>query len=437
MFDVLRRYREMRPASVLVIFAALMFCGYNVHRALGFGSHAEQASLAAVKLPLSGDINLDQFGDPVLTKVDASTLKSVEKLTRIEDLQVGERIRSDAPTEEFDLQFGTDIIRSDWRKVTLVAPKRDGSSADVVLLRPLQWLNDQQAEVGGTVFISVPECGIDGHANVLAIDPCPPIEPAGDLGGRIITGTFRHQVSASISLSIAGQAEPILCTGNHPFWSEDRHDFVRADSLQPNETLRTTSGSTIVTSLTHIPGSTPVYNLEIHGTHVYHVGTSGVLVHNGDPEDCIKFAERLAAEIGGTPISIVPKAGNRMIGHLPEYPANKWMTSGMWQVHAIVRVKDLVFDPVFKDGVNFTTWLQMNMKLTLTRIDDRVNAIAITKLIRDATGQNLFVAKSLAEDLLLGRDASVELKDSVDAIVFSGAIENFGIRAIPATGLNG
>lgn len=77
------------------------------------------------------------------------------------------------------------------------------------------------------------------------------------------------------------------------------------------------------------------------------------------------------------------------------------------------------------------------MKLTLTRIDDRVNAIAITKLIRDATGQNLFVAKSLAEDLLLGRDASVELKDSVDAIVFSGAIENFGIRAIPATGLNG
>ena len=77
------------------------------------------------------------------------------------------------------------------------------------------------------------------------------------------------------------------------------------------------------------------------------------------------------------------------------------------------------------------------MKLTLTRIDDRVNAIAITKLIRDATGQNLFVAKSLAEDLLLGRGASVELKDSVDAIVFSRAIENFGIRAIPATGLNG
>ncbi len=282
MLGMLRRYREMRPASVLVIVAALIVGSYNVHRALGFGSRTEQASLAAEKLRSSGDISLDWLGDPVLTKAEVSTLKSVEKLTRIEELQVGERIRSDAPTEEFDLQFGKDIIRSDWRKLTLVAPKRDGSSADVVLLRPLQWLNEQQAEVGGTVFISVPECGIDGHADVLAIEPCPEIEPAGDLGGRVITGTFRHQVSASISLSIAGQPEPILCTGNHPFWSEDRQDFVRADSLQPNETLRTTTGTTTVTSLSHVPGSTPVYNLEIHGTHVYHVGTSGVLVHNGN-----------------------------------------------------------------------------------------------------------------------------------------------------------
>ena len=267
---------------MLVIFTALILCGYNVHRALGFGSPAEQASLAAEKLPSSGGSSLDQFGDLVLTNADLPTLKSVEKQTRIEDLQVGERIRSDAPTEEFDLQFGTDIIRADWRKLTLVAPKRDGSSAEVVLLRPLQWLTEQQAEVGGTVFISVPECGIDGHANVLAIEQCPPIEPAGDLGGRVITGTFRHQVSASIALCIAGQAEPILCTSNHPFWSEDRHDFVRAASLQPNETLRTTTGTTTVTSLSHIPGSTPVYNLEIHGTHVYHVGSSGVLVHNGN-----------------------------------------------------------------------------------------------------------------------------------------------------------
>ena len=368
MLDLLRRYREMPPSSVLVVVAALVFGGYNFHRALGFGSHAEQASLGAEKLPSSSGSSLDQFGDLVLTNADLSTLKSVEKLTRIEDLQVGERIRSDAPTEEFDLQFGTDIIRADWRKLTLVAPKRDGSSAEVVLLRPLQWLNEQQAEVGGTVYISVPECGIDGHADVLAIDPCPPIEPAGNLGGRVITGTFRHQVSASISLSIAGQAEPVLCTGNHPFWSEDRQDFVRADSLQPKETLRTTSGTTAVTSLSHIPGSTPVYNLEIHGTHVYHVGTSGVLVHNGDPVDCIKWAARNAERIGGETFSLIPNGAT--LGKLPGYPdipaivlegiakggSPRWIG---WPVHAFILKGNTLYDSFFKKGIDFDEWLEL------------------------------------------------------------------------------
>jgi hypothetical protein len=245
----------------------LAFGGYNVHRALGFGSPKEPSAVEATAvgatsqaMPVS-TAGLAEFGDAVFTKAEASVPKSVETLSRIEELQVGDRIRSDAPTDELDLQFGTEPVAATWRKLSLVAPKRDGTESDVVLLRPESWLAEHHATVGGTVFISVPECGIDGHAKVLAIEPCPPIEAAGDLGGRVITGTFRHQVSASISLSIAGQAEPILCTGNHPFWSEDRHDFVRADSLQPHETLRTTT----VASLSRLPGYTPDYTLEISG----------------------------------------------------------------------------------------------------------------------------------------------------------------------------
>ena len=98
-------------------------------------------------------------------------------------------------------------------------------------------------------------------------------------------------MSASISLRIASQAEPILCTGNHPFWSENRQDFIRADSLQPHETLRTSTGTTTVTGLIHTQGVTPVFNLEIHGLHVYHVGTAGVLVHNGVGDDCLDAEE--------------------------------------------------------------------------------------------------------------------------------------------------
>ena len=220
----------------------------------------------------------------------ATSSHSTVRLTPIEDLQVGERVRADSPTSNLDLQFGTEVVSADWRKLTLLAPKRDGTMADVALLRPLFWLNEQKAEVGGTVYISVPECGIDGHAKVLSIESCPEIVPG---QGRVITGTFRHHALSSILLSIAGQTEPILCTGNHPFWSEDRQNFVRADSLQPNETLRTTSGATRVTALIHAPGSTPVFNLEIHSLHVYHVGTAGVLVHNGDPTDCVFTLDQL------------------------------------------------------------------------------------------------------------------------------------------------
>ena len=260
-----RLNRIGRGFRLAALFCCFCLTGYSAFRALeGIGPLGTAA------------VARESVGTPDRVRSYAS----VTQLIPIEQLVVGERVLAESPTGEEDLQFGSDIIPSEWRKLTLRAPKRDGTVADVVLLRPLTWLNQQRGEVGGTVFISVPECGIDGNAEVLEIDPCPVILPG---EGRVITGTFRHQVSASISLSIAGQAEPILCTGNHPFWSEDRQDFVRADSLQPNETLRTATGTTTVTSFCHIPGSTPVYNLEIHGTHVYHVGTSGVLVHNGDP----------------------------------------------------------------------------------------------------------------------------------------------------------
>ncbi len=73
--------------------------------------------------------------------------------------------------------------------------------------------------------------------------------------------------------------------------------------------------STSVTSLRHIQGSTAVYNLEIHGTHVYHVGSSGVLVHNGNL--CFKvstiaddFATKgMHIHVGGTELGVFVRDG--------------------------------------------------------------------------------------------------------------------------------
>ena len=68
---------------------------------------------------------------------------------------------------------------------------------------------------------------------------------------------------------------------NHRYWSEDRQVFVEAGKLRIGEHLRLADGSTAeLAGMTRRPRDEAVYNLEIHGEHIYHVGFSGVLVHN-------------------------------------------------------------------------------------------------------------------------------------------------------------
>ena len=78
-----------------------------------------------------------------------------------------------------------------------------------------------------------------------------------------------------------GEHETIGTTGNHPFWSVDRQEFVQARSLRKGEYLRTINGESkrVVSKLAR-PGPESVYNLEVFGEHTYFVGKDGVLVHN-------------------------------------------------------------------------------------------------------------------------------------------------------------
>ncbi len=266
----------IRRSTLLILAVAMTVGSFSFYKALGGGSTKVAGTLRVPSAAVSSATNSCDSRDSWLPTSAPSRIKT--ELTPIEQIQVGDRVLAESPTGDEDLEFGSEIIPADWRKLTLQAPKRDGTMADVVLLRPVTWLNEQHGKIGGTVFISVPECGINGNAKVLAIDPCPDIHSG---KGRVVTGTFQHHAASTISLIIGGESEPIVCTGNHPFWSEDRHDFVRADSLQPGEPLRTASGLTTVESWHRDLTPTPVYNIDVHGAHVYHVGISGVLVHNG------------------------------------------------------------------------------------------------------------------------------------------------------------
>ena len=217
----------------------------------------------------------------------------------------------------------------------LEAPKEDGGVSDIWMLRPLSWLGEQwkdqhtpkslslyelTAETGSEqlavfhsdlsdpltgerlagppvwtppfnehrlvdeqLYVNVPECGINGWARVLGIGQCPNISPRPGPEFQVVTATYRHPAGRVLDVQIAGNPAPIGTTPNHPFWSADRGDFVRADELEPGEYLTQADGSlTAVASVTERPGTHEVFNLEVQAEHVYHVAQSGVLVHNGD-----------------------------------------------------------------------------------------------------------------------------------------------------------
>jgi len=123
------------------------------------------------------------------------------------------------------------------------------------------------------------------HLIDLYLSPQP---PAGSLASQqtAVDALLYPQVSRA---SVEDQAwERIGVTGNHPIWSEDRHDYVAAMDLRVGERLKNLSGDTVwVQQKLPRPGPTPVYNLEVQDEHVYYVGANGVLAHNVDPNLCV------------------------------------------------------------------------------------------------------------------------------------------------------
>ena len=175
--------------------------------------------------------------------------------------------------------------------------KRDGTGADVVLLRPDSWLEKNNAKVGGNVYIAVPECGIDGNAKVTNIEACPPI--AGGPGQAVI-GTFHHHSATVYDLVVEGQDQSIGVTGNHPIWSADRQDYIPAAELSIGERLLAFNGTPRVKSLIPRGPPQPVYNLEVLNHHTYHVTKQGLLVHNANRCPGTSGPSTFPAQPGGT-----------------------------------------------------------------------------------------------------------------------------------------
>jgi len=102
--------------------------------------------------------------------------------------------------------------------------------------------------------------------------------------GSVVTARFLtrevHEIARVEILGPDGQRDRIEGTSIHPIWSEDRQDWIPLGELRSGEILRAAIGDAVVQTVELLSQAVPVYNIEVHGEHVYEVKHLGVMVHN-------------------------------------------------------------------------------------------------------------------------------------------------------------
>jgi hypothetical protein len=162
----------------------------------------------------------------------------------------------------------------------------------------------------GTLVLALNENGEASHKPIEKIEVGDSVkafnEQTGQYEWRKVTRLFRNTTSEWHHIEANG--EDIKCTGGHPFFvtgislSANAHRIVRFEGTELNEnapgywiaakdlkisdTLLLSDGKRVTISQTWIeslakPETT--FNFEVEGLHNYHVGTSGICVHNACP----------------------------------------------------------------------------------------------------------------------------------------------------------
>lgn len=126
-------------------------------------------------------------------------------------------------------------------------------------------------------------------AEVTAIEECPPI--AGGCGSVVIAAVVTSNARELVR-AVFADGEELVGTDLHPVWNFKRQDWTPLGKLVPGDYVLADGIPLAVRSVTRLTADEAVYNLEIHGHHVYEAGASGVLVHNTD-EACEAYKREL------------------------------------------------------------------------------------------------------------------------------------------------
>ena len=230
-------------------------------------------------------------------------------IVAIQNLPIGSRVLAINPRpEEFDDSF-SEPVQSEWARVSFLIVRNDLSLVEAEFIRPRAWIESVGLVKGARIDLAVPELGIDGLAEVTAVRDCPPIAEG---EGRVVTGRFVTRDVANVVRITLANGTRIRATDVHPVWSVDREDWVPAGKLEPGEHVDTLTGPVAVVSVETLDRHPAVYNLEVHGEHVYRIAVDGVLVHNAGPSYTLglSLTDDLADFASGA------RAAGRQAGHI-------------------------------------------------------------------------------------------------------------------------
>ena len=260
-------------------------------------------------------------------------------------MPIGARVPTKTPNR-FEVDPQPEPDQATWAKLSITVERSDGGIVDAEIIRPRSWILRNGICAGRMLPFNLPELEVSGLALVTAIDDCPPIAEG---EGSVVTARFVtrevHVVASVDVLGADGAVETITGTTIHPVWSVDRQEWVPLAELAQGETLQGLDGLAVVLIVSLSRVSQPVYNIQVHGVHVYQVGELGVVVHN--VLDCVGWVR--SSLVQGERVLL--KGRGRELLSIPGYSEKVFH-------HAFIKNEDLIYDTIFTSGTSFHGWIK-------------------------------------------------------------------------------
>jgi hypothetical protein len=90
-----------------------------------------------------------------------------------------------------------------------------------------------------------------------------------------------RRVDDAVTITLDDDSE-VTGTAIHPIWSVTKSDWIPMGELQEGDLIQGHNRELTITAVAHHAWGNPVYNIEVHGEHVYEIGEDGILVHNAN-----------------------------------------------------------------------------------------------------------------------------------------------------------